>query len=137
MAMSGDGSTVLITGGAGFIGGNFVLGLVGTGTKVMNLDTLTCPSNLDTLADVMDHPDHVFVRGDIADRALVTDLLLDCSQLVRGVAVRTPRRTGASEHRSGEATDGLSEPVEGAHHGVVQQLQGHSSGFHRRSAGNP
>jgi len=65
--------TLLVTGGAGFIGGNFVLGLMAEGGyRVVNLDKLTYAGNLDTLASVRDNPDHIFVRGDIGDRALVT-----------------------------------------------------------------
>ncbi len=66
----------LVTGGAGFIGGNFVLGLMSRGdVKVINLDALTYAGNMDTLAPVMDNPHHVFVHGSIQDRALVKSLL--------------------------------------------------------------
>jgi dTDP-glucose 4,6-dehydratase len=68
--------TILVTGGAGFIGGNFVLDLVG-GYKIINLDALTYAGNLDTLAPVSDNPDHVFVRGNIGDRSLVDRLLAE------------------------------------------------------------
>ncbi len=68
--------TLLITGGAGFIGGNFVLHtLARGGVRVVNLDALTYAGNPETLAGVRDHPDHVFVHGDIGDRALVAELL--------------------------------------------------------------
>ena len=68
-------STFLVTGGAGFIGGNFVLHLLArSGHRVINLDALTYAGNLDTLESVKDHPDHVFIHGDIRDRALVRDL---------------------------------------------------------------
>lgn len=68
--------TLLVTGGCGFIGANFVrLVLVGQPTwRVVNLDKLTYAGNLDNLRDVADHPRHRFVRGDICDRALVEDL---------------------------------------------------------------
>lgn len=70
--------TLLVTGGAGFIGGNFVHHVLGeTDTRVVNLDVLTYAGNLDTLADFADDPRHVFVQGDIADRALVSQLLAD------------------------------------------------------------
>ena len=70
--------TVVVTGGAGFIGGNFVLDLVGSGGfKVVNLDALTYAGNLDTLASISDDPDHVFVRGHIGDRGLVESLLAE------------------------------------------------------------
>ncbi len=68
--------TLLVTGGAGFIGGNFVLGLIADGGyRVVNLDKLTYAGNLDTLAGLRDNGAHVFVRGDIGDRALVLRLL--------------------------------------------------------------
>jgi dTDP-glucose 4,6-dehydratase len=70
--------TILVTGGAGFIGGNFVLGLVGQGGhRVVNLDKLTYAGNLDTLAGLRGNTDHVFVHGDIGDHALVTKLLAE------------------------------------------------------------
>ncbi len=66
----------LVTGGAGFIGSNFVLGLIGRGdVRVVNLDALTYAGNLDTLAPVMDDPNHIFVQGSIQDRALIKDLM--------------------------------------------------------------
>lgn len=69
--------TWLVTGGAGFIGGNFVLDAVASGVRVVNLDALTYAGNLDTLAPLQGHPGHVFVHGDIGDRALVTRLLAE------------------------------------------------------------
>lgn len=69
--------TWLITGGAGFIGGNFVLESVANGIRVVNLDALTYAGNLDTLASLDGNPGHVFVHGDIGDRALVTRLLAE------------------------------------------------------------
>ena len=67
--------TWLVTGGAGFIGGNFVLDAVNRGIKVVNLDALTYAGNLDTLAPLADNPRHAFVKGDIGDAALVKRLL--------------------------------------------------------------
>ena len=67
--------TWLGTGGAGFIGGNFVLDAVNRGIKVVNLDALTYAGNLDTLAPLADNPGHVFVEGDIGDADLVKRLL--------------------------------------------------------------
>jgi dTDP-glucose 4,6-dehydratase len=66
----------LVTGGAGFIGGNFVLGAVGR-FKVVNLDALTYAGNPRTLSPVADDPDHVFVRGTIGDGDLVARLLAE------------------------------------------------------------
>ncbi|WP_066093685.1 dTDP-glucose 4,6-dehydratase [Xanthomonas massiliensis] len=70
-------TTWLVTGGAGFIGGNFVLEAVARGIRVINLDVLTYAGNLDTLASLEGNPDHVFVHGDIGDRALVSRLLAE------------------------------------------------------------
>jgi dTDP-glucose 4,6-dehydratase len=70
--------TVLVTGGAGFIGGNFVLDAVSRGCRVVNLDKLTYAGNLETLASIRQHPQHRFVQGDIGDRNLVEKLLNDC-----------------------------------------------------------
>lgn len=67
--------TVLITGGAGFIGSNLVRRLcLKGGYYVLNLDKLTYAGNLESLADLQDHPNHSFVRGDIGDRELVKSL---------------------------------------------------------------
>jgi dTDP-glucose 4,6-dehydratase len=64
--------TYLITGGAGFIGGNFVLGLLAdSDCKVINLDILTYAGNLDTISSVMDNPRHVFIEGNICDKQLL------------------------------------------------------------------
>nr|WP_275672719.1 dTDP-glucose 4,6-dehydratase [Thermomonas flagellata] len=67
----------MVTGGAGFIGGNFVLGAVRRGIRVVNLDALTYAGNRDTLAALDGDPRHVFVHGDIGDRALVARLLAE------------------------------------------------------------
>src|SRR3546814_62096 len=69
--------TWLVTGGAGFIGGNFVLEAVASGVRVVNLDALTYAGNLDTLASLKDNPAHVFVQGDIGDRDLIDRLLAE------------------------------------------------------------
>ncbi|GLQ49249.1 dTDP-glucose 4,6-dehydratase [Dyella flava] len=66
---------LLVTGGAGFIGANFVLQAVADGLQVINLDKLTYAGNLDTLASLQGNHRHVFVQGDIGDRALVAKLL--------------------------------------------------------------
>lgn len=66
---------LLITGGAGFIGANLVRRRLAAGDRVVNLDLLTYAGNRDSLASVAKEPRHVFVQGDIADRALVARLL--------------------------------------------------------------
>ena len=71
-----SGGTLLVTGGAGFIGANFVRDwLAAEGAHVVNLDKLTYAGNLDSLADLASDERHVFVKGDIGDRALVGRLL--------------------------------------------------------------
>lgn len=67
--------TWLVTGGAGFIGANFVLDAVSRGIRIVNLDALTYAGNLDTLASLDGNDAHVFVHGDIGDGALVARLL--------------------------------------------------------------
>jgi len=67
---------ILVTGGAGFIGGNFILDWLANGDEpVLNLDALTYAGNLETLATLAGDPRHVFERGDICDRALIDRLL--------------------------------------------------------------
>ncbi len=67
---------ILVSGGAGFIGSNFVLQWVAKeDAAVVNLDTLTYAGNLQNLEPVRANPKHVFVHGDIGDPALVAELL--------------------------------------------------------------
>ena len=67
---------LLVTGGAGFIGSNFVLSTVAaTGEEVVNLDKLTYAGNLANLASLRGDARHTFVRGDICDRERVRQLL--------------------------------------------------------------
>jgi len=67
--------TLFVTGGAGFIGANFVLQAIAAGTRVVNLDKLTYAGNLDTLSPLQGNDRHKFVQGDIGDRAMVGHLL--------------------------------------------------------------
>jgi dTDP-glucose 4,6-dehydratase len=74
---------VLVTGGAGFIGSNFVLHLLAQpGYRVTVLDKLTYAGNLDNLESVMTHPRFSFVKGDICDRPLVRRLTAGVDQVV-------------------------------------------------------
>ena len=67
---------ILVTGGAGFIGGNFVLDwLCGSDEGVVNVDKLTYAGNLQTLDSLKDNPNHVFVQADIGDTTVIPELL--------------------------------------------------------------
>jgi dTDP-glucose 4,6-dehydratase len=67
---------ILVTGGAGFIGANFVLDwLAQSDEPVINLDKLTYAGNMENLASIADDPRHIFVQGDIGDSELMTQLL--------------------------------------------------------------
>src|SRR5688572_28802181 len=67
---------LLVTGGAGFIGTNFVLStLNASGESIVNLDKLTYAGNLSNLQSLRDDSRHVFVQGDVCDRELVRRLL--------------------------------------------------------------
>ena len=68
--------TILITGGAGFIGSNFVLDWYKEkNERLINLDLLTYASNILNLEKVKNNPNHIFVEGDINDKELITNLL--------------------------------------------------------------
>jgi len=73
--------TVLVTGGAGFIGSNFVLDWFSDGScaeeRLINLDALTYAGNLENLSSLKDHPKHRFAHGDITDTELVRRLILE------------------------------------------------------------
>jgi dTDP-glucose 4,6-dehydratase len=70
-------STLLVTGGAGFIGSNFIRHLLATdaAVRVVNFDNLTYAGNLANLADVAGHPRYSFVKGDVADRDAVRKVM--------------------------------------------------------------
>jgi dTDP-glucose 4,6-dehydratase len=68
---------LLVTGGAGFIGANFVLMRIAAGDQVVNLDKLTYAGNLQSLAPVEKAAGYTFVRGEIEDRELVSRLLAE------------------------------------------------------------
>lgn len=69
--------TILVTGGAGFIGSAVVRQLVGEGKRVVNLDKLTYAGNPESLRTIADAPNHRLVEGDILDSSLVLQLLND------------------------------------------------------------
>lgn len=66
---------LLVTGGVGFIGGNFVMGALAGGCRVINLDALTYAANPRTLEILNQSPNHEFVHGSIADEPLVRHVL--------------------------------------------------------------
>ncbi len=71
-----NSGSILVTGGAGFIGSNFILDwLAQDGEAVVNLDKLTYAGNPENLAAIHQNPRYTFVHGDICDRALVVSLL--------------------------------------------------------------
>jgi len=85
--------SVLVTGGTGFIGSNFVRHLLGTNPDVslVNYDKLTYSGNLESLAGVADHPRHHFIRGDICDVEMVRETF-------RGNAIDTVVHFAAESH---------------------------------------
>jgi dTDP-glucose 4,6-dehydratase len=73
-----EGRGIFVTGGAGFIGSNFVLHWVGSGKgRVVNVDALTYASNLGNLASLEGNPDYAFVHGNICDAELMTKTLAE------------------------------------------------------------
>lgn len=70
---------ILVTGGAGFIGSNFVHYILAKypNDKIINLDLLTYAGNIHNLDDVMDNPNHIFVQGNIKNRELVRHLVTE------------------------------------------------------------
>ena len=70
--------TVFVTGGAGFIGSNFLMRLVKTGhTRIINYDKLTYAGNLDTLCSIESDSNYLFIEGDICDQELVNKILVE------------------------------------------------------------
>ncbi|MHC4975154.1 MAG: dTDP-glucose 4,6-dehydratase [Planctomycetota bacterium] len=74
---------LLVTGGAGFIGSNFVRYVLRErpGVRLTNLDALTYSGNLANLSDIEGTPGYTFVKGDITDRSLVESILRDCTHV--------------------------------------------------------
>ncbi len=79
---------ILVTGGAGFIGSNFVRFVLAhrPGVRVTNLDVLSYSGNLENLADVEKDPRYRFVRGDIGDAAAAGPLVAECDAVVHFAA---------------------------------------------------
>lgn len=68
--------TILVTGGAGFIGSNLVRQMLMHDVRIVNLDKLTYAGNLESLSSVMNNSNHIFIKGCIEDRALLKKLLI-------------------------------------------------------------
>ena len=122
--------SVLITGGAGFIGANFVLDWVANSDeKIVNLDKLTYAGNLESLASLKNNPQHVFVQGDIGDAALLPKLLAEHQpRAVLNFAAES--HVDRSIHGPGEfietnivGTFRLLESVRGYWHGLSAEAQ--------------
>lgn len=79
---------ILVTGGAGFIGSNFVRFLLQhrPGVRITNLDSLTYSGNLENLTDIENNPRYEFVHGDILDETLVAGLMQRCDAVVHMAA---------------------------------------------------
>ena len=79
---------LLVTGGAGFIGSNFVRYVLslGAGHSVVNYDKLTYAGNLENLESVADHPNYQFIKGDICDAAAATEAMSGCDAVVHFAA---------------------------------------------------
>jgi dTDP-glucose 4,6-dehydratase len=79
---------ILVTGGAGFIGSNFIRGLLGTGKRyeVVNYDKLTYAGNLENLEQVEKHPNYKFVQGDICDAPAVEAAMRGCEAVIHFAA---------------------------------------------------
>jgi dTDP-glucose 4,6-dehydratase len=69
--------TLFVTGGAGFIGSNFVLRAIAAGHTVLNLDALTYAGNLENLASLSGNPRHTFIHGSVNDAPLLARLLAE------------------------------------------------------------
>ncbi len=82
---------LLVTGGAGFVGSNFVRYMLNkhSGWEIVNLDKLTYAGNLENLKDIQDNPRHRFVKGDIADKNLVNELLQKGIDIIVNFAAET------------------------------------------------
>jgi len=84
----GDKVNILVTGGSGFIGSNFIRYMLDkySNYRIINLDKLTYAGNLDNLKDVEDNPNYSFVRGDICDMDIVNEVMQQVDRVVHFAA---------------------------------------------------
>ena len=77
--------TILVTGGAGFIGANFIKHFINTypNYNIVNIDLLTYAANIENLSSIAGNPNYTFIKGDIADKKLLANIFLDYD--IRGV----------------------------------------------------
>ena len=75
----GGSVNILVTGGAGFIGSNFIRLAINNmpDCRIVNLDKLTYAGNLENLKDIENHPNYKFIKGDICDKKLVDEAMKD------------------------------------------------------------
>ena len=124
---------ILVTGGAGFIGANFVLDWLAVNAEpVLNLDALTYAGNQENLATLAGDARHTFVRGDICDRELLARLMAEHRPLVDQVELGM----GAG-HDVSKAT-GQQTPRDGAaHHATMARHEDLGSLVHKRGSSVP
>ena len=79
---------LLVTGGAGFIGSNFVRHIIKkySNYSVTNLDLLTYAGNLENLDDIKDFPNYKFLKGDITDEKLIDEITVDMDIVINFAA---------------------------------------------------
>ncbi|WP_281890063.1 dTDP-glucose 4,6-dehydratase [Paenibacillus sp. YYML68] len=82
---------IIVTGGAGFIGSNFIMYMLSkyNDYKIINVDALTYAGNLDNLRSLQDHPNYRFVQADIADSEAVNNLFNDKTDVVINFAAES------------------------------------------------
>jgi len=88
MFAGGCNMKILVTGGAGFIGSNFILYMIKKhpGDEIINLDSLTYAGNLENLKSVENNSNYKFVKGDICDKKIVNALVKECDAIVHFAA---------------------------------------------------
>jgi len=127
---------ILVTGGAGFIGSNFVRHVLTThpDDSVVNLDKLTYAGNLQNLADFASEPRYRFVQGDICDGALVRDLIAGVDAVVHFAAETHVDRSNTGAGPRGWAIAALERASKTAEMAAPLLIAGAFSGSASRGA---